>query len=116
MHAPDMKVCAVEESGSFGIRAKRFLSDSRADVLTGERRKGREATLLQVMGIAEEEGYAVSLYPDVRPGSKMLFFLDWVGNSEEMQKMYRKFPDITIFYGQDLCHQVPAVVRFRPFK
>lgn len=62
--------------------------------------------------IARGEGYRVSVYPEYDSGSDIVVFRHWSGMTNPAKEIRRINPEIDILYGQDLCHQVPAVVRW----
>lgn len=101
-----MDLCSLEGTSAISSEKIRdFLSDVSIDALTGPRRMGRENLVQYVMEAASSEGYDVSLFPDVS-GKDIIFF-------NEQDHIIQLSDDVEIIFGQDLCHQVPAVVRCR---
>ena len=54
----------------------------------------------------------MSVYPDISGDADCCIFPDWRSGIEDMESLRRKAPGADIIYGQDLCHQVPAAVRY----
>ena len=109
-----MKCRASEKPDSFSLRASRFFEDPLADVLTGPRRMPLSEFMALVRAEAEAGCYRISDADGADRNTQVIFFDTWVGNSDSMCEAHRRFPKAAIIYGQDLCHQVPAAVRYRP--
>jgi len=87
-----------------------FIHDGSIDTVTGVRRMGRGNLVNLFLDLCKEEGVEASLYPDV-PKKGVVVFSNWIENVSSMDSL-KNNPDIDIVYGQDLCHQVPAIVRW----
>lgn len=85
--------CPVEHGDPKTLvpRIRRFLRDEGSNMIAGPRRMPRSELVELVASVAEEEGIEAT------------FFDHW----ELLEPV-----DGQVFFGQDLCHQVPAVVRF----
>ena len=95
-------LCEIDADGTeIESRVLRFLSDKNCDMVTGIRRMGRERFVACVGEIAAENGIRIRILPH------------WGRLEDEISKMLSEDPGADIAYGQDLCHQVPAVVRYR---
>ena len=73
---------------------------------------GRENMVDCLAQIASMNGYVTSIDPDVKAESDIVVFRHWSGMSGPAREIRRTIPGIDILYRQDLCHQVPAVVRW----
>ena len=89
-----------------------FASDRSIDTITGIRRMGRDNLVKTFLSICYKDGIPASMYPDI-PTQGILVFTNWLDSMEEIERIGHENPDIDIVYGQDLCHQVPAIVRYR---
>lgn len=106
-----MGCCAIEEEdpSTFPTRVRTFVSDRGLGALTGPRRMAREDLVRKVAEIASSEGHRVLLVPgDAEEHPDILMFYHW---SEIDESVVSRYPDADVLYGQDLCHQVPAIVR-----
>ncbi len=100
---------------SLEIRAVHFLRDRGMSTLTGIRRMGRDRLVDLVSDICDREGIPCSVFPDTS-SSEIVLFRGWEGTGEIMESMLSENPDIDILYGQEICHQVPAIVRYSKVK
>lgn len=84
--------CPVEHGDPETLvpRIKRFLKEENSNMIAGPRRMPRSELVELVASVAEEEGI------------KATFFDHWA---------LLEPVEGPVFFGQDLCHQVPAVVR-----
>jgi hypothetical protein len=95
-------LCGIDaDETEIESRVLRFLSDRDCDMVTGIRRMGREKFVSYVSEIAKEKGIHITVLSH------------WDGLENEVSKILSEDPGADIAYGQDLCHQVPAVVRYR---
>lgn len=97
--------CAEEDAG-LRDRIRCFLSDRSAGAVTGIRRMGRE----DLVRLVSEMCPGSSVFPDTS-GSTVIF-CHWLDMEGPASRILEESPDRDILYGQDLCHQVPAVVRY----
>lgn len=98
-----------EENLDAGITS--FLSDRGNDMVAGIRRMGRDALVDRVIAIATEMGLDCRMADDAPPGTETVMFRHWQDMDADI--IDDRWPGSDILYGQDLCHQVPAVVRYR---
>ena len=98
-----------EENLDAGIRS--FLSDKGNDMVAGIRRMGRDALVDRVMDVASDMGFDCHLSDDAPGDAGLVVFRHW--QEMDADSVRERWPDSDIIYGQDLCHQVPAVVRLR---
>ena len=96
-------------------KIERFLSDRRIDTVTGIRRMGRDNLVDFLKEMSEASGRTCSLYPDTT-SSDIIVFRQWYEMDDEMNTLHLQKPDVDILFGQDLCHQVPAIVRYNVLK
>ncbi len=92
-------------------RVQHFLDNSEDSAVTGIRRMGREEFVRFVVSVGTRSGHDITIYPDA--SGKMVMFYHWDGIQYESQSILKNNPKADMMYGQDLCHQVPAVVRFK---
>ncbi|MGN0098023.1 MAG: hypothetical protein ACI38Y_01680 [Candidatus Methanomethylophilaceae archaeon] len=98
-----------EENLESGIRS--FLSDRGNDMVAGIRRMGRDALVDRVMEVASDMGLDCHLSDDAPSDAEIVLFRHW--QDMDIDGIRVIWPDSDIIFGQDLCHQVPAVVRLR---
>lgn len=91
-------------------RVLHFLYSKKDSSVTGVRRMGSEAFVDYVAAAAEEDGLKASIFPD-KDGDIILFYT-WEGSEDNMKEVLDADPEADVMYGQELCHQVPAVVRY----
>ena len=93
-------------------RVASFLSDRSTDSVLGPRRFGREALVDYVVDAARSRGLSVWTEdgPVDRPDT--MVFRHW-SSMDVYRDAIDSNPGADILFGQDLCHQVPAVVRLR---
>ena len=84
-----------------------FLSDRSIETVTGIRRMGRENLVRFVSEMGEGD---CSIFPDT--SGRIVLFYHWQGMEGPVSEILEKDPEKDILFGQDLCHQVPAVVRY----
>ena len=110
-------LCSKSAYDDSDLREKieRFLSDRSIDTVTGIRRMGRDNLVNFLKEMCEASGRLCSLYPDTS-SSDIILFKQWHGMNDEMNALHLQKPDVDILFGQDLCHQVPAVVRYNVTK
>ena len=110
--SPDCTECfcvGEDDSDSFEDRIEAFVSDRFVGALTGVRRYGRDNLVETVVERLRSKGIAVSLIPGAPVDDpEVIAFRHWKDIDEDLVDRY---PDADVLYGQDLCHQVPAVVR-----
>ena len=93
-------------------RTERFLSDRSADTLTGPRRMGRTPLVEFVAAAARRSGLRVWTEADPVDRPDLILLDHWSG-IPAAEAVIGSNPDADVVFGQDLCHQVPAVVRLR---
>ncbi len=106
-----MDICSIEPeiAGSLPDRMTTYLSDRSNQTLAGPRRMGRSRLVEVLADHAEGLGHSVMIVPgESVQDPDVIIFDHWEGIDEALVSAY---PDADVFYGQDLCHQVPAVVR-----
>jgi len=87
-----------------------FLTDRTVDTVTGIRRMGRTNLVSFATEMCQELGIVSSVYPDIDTKG-IVFFDHWSVDPKKMEEL--EASGIDVIYGQDLCHQVPALVRVR---
>ncbi len=92
-------------------RVQHFLDHPEDSAVTGIRRMGREEFVRFVVSVGTKSGHDITIYPDT--SGKTVMFYHWDGIQSESRGILKDDPKTEIMYGQDLCHQVPAVVRFK---
>ena len=102
--------CAAGDGSNLDVRVERFITDRSSSAVTGIRRMGREELVRFVASKAREMGYSVAVGDDEAEDAQIALALHW----DCLDDVVSKHPGADILYGQDLCHQVPAVVRLRP--
>ena len=104
--------CRISEDATrLDMRIRAFLSDKETDMVTGIRRMGREPLVDLVMEIAREEGIRCCHPEDASDDAELIVFRHWEGMDAD--DVRSRWPEADVLFGQDLCHQVPAVVRLR---
>ena len=105
-------LCALgaEDDEVMMEKIRLFIHDRTIDTVTGVRRMGRSNLVNLFLDICKEEGIEASLYPKV-PKKGIVVFSNWIENVASMDSI-RDNTDLDVIYGQDLCHQVPAMVRW----
>lgn len=100
---------AEDDLGTLDERLDVFVSDRSVGSLTGPRRFGRDNLVEAVAEKLRSNGMKVSLVPGSPIESpEVIVFRHWRDIDEGMVEGN---PGADVLYGQDLCHQVPAVVR-----
>jgi hypothetical protein len=97
----------AEDDEDLQDKIRCFLSDRSIETVTGIRRMGRENLVRFVHQMSER---SCSIFPDT--SGEIVVFYHWQGMEGPASEILEEDPDKDILYGQDLCHQVPAVVRF----
>ena len=108
------ELCSPGESDLDTLERKlsSFLRDPDAEMVTGIRRMGRENLVDYAVVMCGEMDVDCSVYPDCSSGN-MVFFYGWENMDDVFRSMMDKNPNRQIIFGQDLCHQVPALVRYK---
>jgi len=108
------ELCAnsAENDAALQDKLSRFLEDKSIDAVTGIRRMGRENLVDFTYRMCVDRGFRASLFPEIPPEGILLFH-HWVEMDENLDKLSDDGSRLDIIYGQDLCHQVPAIVRLR---
>ncbi len=91
-------------------RVLHFLHSKKDSTVSGARRMGSRALVDYVAAAAEEDGLEASIFPD-KDGDIVLFYT-WEGSEDDMKEVLDAYPEADVMYGQELCHQIPAVVRY----
>jgi len=101
--------CAVDGDGSnLDMRVERFIADRSSSAVTGIRRMGREELVHFVAEKARGMGHSVAIGAEGPRDADIAIAMHW----DDLDRVVSGHPDSDILYGQDLCHQVPAVVRY----
>ncbi len=99
--------CAAGDGSNLDTRVERFITDRSSSAVTGIRRMGREELVRFVASKAREMGFSVAIGSDGPSDADIAIAMHW----DRLDEVASTHPDSDIMYGQDLCHQVPAVVR-----
>lgn len=105
------ELCCIceDDPDTLDDRLDAFISDRSVGALTGVRRSGRDNLVEAVAERLRSKGVRVSIIPGSPIGDpEAIIFRHWKDIDEEMVDSH---PGADVLYGQDLCHQVPAVVR-----
>lgn len=98
-----------DDSSTLPTRISAFVSDRSLGAVTGPRRMGRENLVAAVADVARSGGSRVSVVPGAPVDDPdVIVFLHWKDIDEALVAAH---PGADVLYGQDLCHQVPSVVR-----
>lgn len=97
---PD-KMASLEE------RMDVFLRDRMTDSIMGVRRMGREELVRYACMRAASMGIKASIYPDADEGTELVLFYQ----RSDMKDASGLPAGADIVFGQDMCHQYPALVR-----
>ena len=110
------ELCSKDADDDIDLQEKiqLFLEDRSIETVTGIRRMGRDNLVKFVSKLSKRSGINCSIYPDTS-GDSILFY-HWDGMEEPVSIILAVNPHKDILYGQDLCHQVPAVVRYNVIK
>lgn len=110
------ELCSKDADDDIDLQEKiqLFLEDRSIETVTGIRRMGRDNLVKFVSKLSKRSGINCSIYPDTS-GDTILFY-HWDGMEEPVSIILADNPRKDILYGQDLCHQVPAVVRYNVMK
>ncbi len=104
-------LCCIREDdeSTLSERMSVFVSDRSVGALTGPRRMGRENLVAAVADVVRKTGKTVMVVPGERvEHPDVILFSHWKDIDESLVSGN---PEADVLYGQDLCHQVPAVVR-----
>ena len=102
----------TDDATRMADRVEVFLRDRSSDSVLGPRRFGRTPTVEYVVGTARSMGLRV--WTDADPVENPdVIVLDHWSELESRREVVDSNPDADVLFGQDLCHQVPAVVRLR---
>lgn len=106
------ELCSKDAEDDIDLQEKirLFLSDRTIGTVTGIRRMGRDNLVDFVAELSRQSGKVCSIYPETN--GDVVIFYHWDGMDNHAAAILKEFPDTDILYGQDLCHQVPAVVRY----
>lgn len=106
-----MRCCfeAEDVPEEFGVRLESFLSDRNLQSVLGTRRTDRNDLVMTALDSLRASGTRVSLFPsDIVDDPEAVLFLSW----RDIDEAYLgEHPHADVIFGQDLCHQVPALVR-----
>lgn len=105
-----MKCRILNDTTSLEARISTFISDKGTDMVTGTRRMGRDPLVDLVIEIASYQGLKCFPSEDAPDDAEIVVFRHW---NDMDQESVKKWPNADILFGQDLCHQVPAVVRWK---
>ena len=110
------ELCSKDADDDIDLQEKiqLFLEDHSIEAVTGIRRMGRDNLVEFVSKLSKRSGINCSIYPDTS-GDTILFY-HWDGMEEPVSAILADNLCKDILYGQDLCHQVPAVVRYNVMK
>ena len=89
-----------------------FLRDRSRDAVLGTRRMGRNNLVQETAEICGTLELSYSIYPDTS-GKDVIIFDEWYEMEDVIKDILRKRSGVDIIYGQDLCHQVPAIARMK---
>lgn len=101
------------DEGPLVSRVAFFLSDRSVSTVTGPRRYGRSELVVLVRETAESMGLNV-WGPEGGDGVPDMIILDHWSELDDARETISRHPGVDVMCGQDLCHQVPAVVRLSP--
>jgi len=101
--------CAAGDGSNLDERVERFIADRSSSAVTGIRRMGRVELVRFVAEKARKMGLTVAVGPDGPSDADIAIAMHWDG----LDEVASAHPGSDIMYGQDLCHQVPAVVRLK---
>ncbi len=106
-------LCAKDANDDIDLQEKirRFLGDKSIDTVTGIRRMGKDNLVDFTAKMCIDLGIECTIFPDIS-SSNVIIFRYWMGIESDVQAILLNNPSIDILYGQDLCHQVPAIVRY----
>ena len=110
------ELCSKDADDDIDLQEKiqLFLENRSIETVTGIRRMGRDNLVEFVSRLSKRSGVICSIYPDTS-GDTILFY-HWDGMEEPVSAILADNLCKDILYGQDLCHQVPAVVRYNVMK
>jgi len=108
------ELCAKSADDDLDLQEKidRFIADRSIDTVTGIRRMGRDNLVDYVAFRSNGSGRNCSIFPD-DSSDDIVIFRQWHGLEDDMRELRVRKPSVDILFGQDLCHQVPAVVRYK---
>ena len=91
--------------------ADRFLCDGSVRSLVGVRRSGCSTLIEFLAERAKLIGLECSVYPDT--SGQVVFFPDGRELKREMDDLSAGHPGKDLIFGQEICHQYPAAVRYQ---
>ena len=104
-----MSCCSAEEDpATLDARVSAFVSDRSVGAVTGPRRMSREDFVRYVADAARAKGKDVAVEPAPGDRAGTLVFMHW---KDVDDSVLASNPDADVLCGQDLCHQVPVVIR-----
>ena len=104
-----MGCCSAEEDPlTLESRVRAFVTDRSVGAVTGPRRMSREDFVRYVADAARAKGMDVIVEPSPGDRAGMLVFMHW---KEVDDRILASNPGADVLCGQDLCHQVPVVMR-----
>lgn len=71
---------------------------------------GRENLILFFKKMCDQMSVDCSISPDLS-SKEIVIFHYWTEMENDAHDLLESNPDVDIIFGQDLCHQVPALVR-----
>jgi hypothetical protein len=106
------ELCAKDAENDIDLQDKiqLFLTDRSIETVTGIRRMGRDNLVEFISKMSLKTRKVCSIYPETE--GDIVIFYHWEGMDLPALNILKEYPDKDILYGQDLCHQVPAVVRY----
>ncbi len=109
-----MEQCPVttDDSTRMSDRVLAFLRDRSTDSVLGPRRFCRAEIVEYVVETAESMGFRVWT-ENRRVDRPDVIVLEHWSLLDSYEGVISSNPGADVLYGQDLCHQVPAVVRLR---
>ncbi len=107
-----MNGCPIETytPSSFPDRMDAFIADIAVGTLTGPRRLGRENLVRMFAEYIGTKGLSVMVVPGGSVVDPDVIIFDHWNDIDD--SLLVEHPNADVMYGQDLCHQVPAIVRF----
>jgi len=106
------ELCSMSTEGLSDLERKidSFIDDRTTEAVTGIRRMGRDNLVDLLVEKCRGKGLSCSIYPDT--SGTTVVFRDWLEVDGPAKELLESDKDRDILFGQDLCHQVPAVVRW----
>jgi len=106
------ELCAKSPVDDSDLQEKieRFIDDRSIETVTGIRRMGRDNLVDFIAGMCKDRGLSCSIFPET--SGRIVIFRHWSDMKGPADELLSSDPELDILFGQDLCHQVPAVVRY----